>query len=136
MGLFKSKRDIPDEEIYRPGDRYFDPELVKSSDLMRRWSDLYNAHEASTHVVEEGYAAEIAVAVSYTHLDVYKRQPHDALRMYRLLMENADVDCVAACQVDRKEGFVLKLFKRAFYRCLLYTSRGCAGPSRRCRAGR
>ena len=34
MGLFKSKRDIPDEEIYRPGDRYFDPELVKSSDLM------------------------------------------------------------------------------------------------------
>ena len=55
MGLFKSKRDIPDEEIYRPGDRYFDPELVKSSDLMRRWSDLYNAHEASTHVVEEGY---------------------------------------------------------------------------------
>ncbi len=35
--------------------------------------------------------------------------------MYRLLMENADVDCVAACQVDRKEGFVLKLFKRAFY---------------------
>ena len=61
MGLFKSKRDIPDEEIYRPGDRYFDPELVKSSDLMRRWSDLYNAHEASTHVVEEGYTAEIAV---------------------------------------------------------------------------
>ena len=61
MSLFKSKRDIPDEEIYRPGDRYFDPELVKSSDLMRRWSDLYNAHEASTHVVEEGYTAEIAV---------------------------------------------------------------------------
>ena len=60
MGLFKSKRDIPDEEIYRPGDRYFDPELIKSSDLMRRWSDLYNAHEASTHVVEEGYTAEIA----------------------------------------------------------------------------
>ena len=28
---------------------------------MRRWSDLYNAHEASTHVVEEGYTAEIAV---------------------------------------------------------------------------
>ena len=61
MGLFKSKRDIPDEEIYRPGDRYFDPQLIKSSDLMRRWSDLYNAHEASTHVVEEGYTAEIAV---------------------------------------------------------------------------
>ena len=37
MGLFKSKRDIPDEEIYRPGDRYFDPELIKSSDLVRRW---------------------------------------------------------------------------------------------------
>ena len=45
-----------------------------------------------------------------------QQTPHDALRMYRLLMENADVDCVAACQVDRKEGFVLKLFKRAFYR--------------------
>ena len=45
-----------------------------------------------------------------------QQTPHDALRMYRLLMENGDVDCVAACQVDRKEGFVLKLFKRAFYR--------------------
>ena len=45
-----------------------------------------------------------------------QQTPHDALRMYHLLMENADIDCVAACQVDRKEGFVLKLFKRAFYR--------------------
>ena len=45
-----------------------------------------------------------------------QQTPHDALRMYHLLMENAEVDCVAACQVDRKEGFVLRLFKRAFYR--------------------
>ena len=45
-----------------------------------------------------------------------QQTPADALRMYRLLMESPDVDCVAACQVQRKEGFVLKLFKRAFYR--------------------
>ena len=45
-----------------------------------------------------------------------QQTPADALRMYRLLMESPDVDCVAACQVERKEGFVLKLFKRAFYR--------------------
>lgn len=45
-----------------------------------------------------------------------QQTPADALRMYRLLMENPDYDCVAACQVERKEGFILKLFKRAFYR--------------------
>lgn len=65
MGLFKSKRtsrdNITDDEIYRPGDRYFDPELVKSSELMGRWAALYDAYEQSTHVVEEGYTGEIAV---------------------------------------------------------------------------
>ncbi len=45
-----------------------------------------------------------------------QQTPEDALRMYRLLQENPDYDCVAACQVERKEGFILKLFKRAFYR--------------------
>ena len=45
-----------------------------------------------------------------------QQTPADALRMYRLLEKNPEVDCVAACQVERKEGFVLKLFKRAFYR--------------------
>lgn len=45
-----------------------------------------------------------------------QQTPADALKMYRILMENPDYDCVAACQVERKEGFVLKLFKRAFYR--------------------
>lgn len=45
-----------------------------------------------------------------------QQTPQDALRMYKLLQEHPEHDCVAACQVDRKEGFVLKLFKQAFYR--------------------
>lgn len=62
-----------------------------------------------------GLEAARGEAVCFIDADM-QQTPEDALRMYRLLMENPDYDCVAACQVERKEGFVLKLFKRAFYR--------------------
>ncbi len=60
---------------------------------------------------------EAARGESVCFIDADMQQtPEDALRMYRLLMDNPDYDCVAACQVERKEGFILKLFKRAFYK--------------------
>ncbi len=45
-----------------------------------------------------------------------QQRPEDALRMYRMLLEHPECDSVAACQVNRKEPFMLRVFKRAFYR--------------------
>lgn len=44
-----------------------------------------------------------------------QQTPEDALRMYRLLIEKPEYDVVAACQVQRRENFAMKLFKHAFY---------------------
>ena len=45
-----------------------------------------------------------------------QQTPEDALRMYKLLMDKPEYDIVAACQVERKESVVLKLFKHSFYK--------------------
>ena len=45
-----------------------------------------------------------------------QQTPEDALRMYKLLADKPEYDIVAACQVERKESIVLKLFKHSFYK--------------------
>ena len=45
-----------------------------------------------------------------------QQTPEDALRMYKLLVDKPEYDIVAACQVERKESIVLKLFKHSFYK--------------------
>lgn len=45
-----------------------------------------------------------------------QQTPEDALRMYKLLMDKPEYDIVAACQIERKESVVLKLFKHSFYK--------------------
>lgn len=44
-----------------------------------------------------------------------QQTPEDALRMYNMLIDQPEYDVVAACQVQRRESFMMKLFKHAFY---------------------
>lgn len=44
-----------------------------------------------------------------------QQRPETLLEMYRILREHPEYDSVAACQFDRKQGPVRKLFSSAFY---------------------
>lgn len=58
-----------------------------------------------------------------------QQTPEDALRMYRLLIEKPEYDVVAACQVQRRENFVMKLFKNAFYSAFNGVCHGMSIPA-------
>lgn len=54
-------------------------------------------------------------AIAFIDADL-QQDPELARTMYEYLVDHDEYDVIAACQVDRREGFMLKLFKRAFYR--------------------
>lgn len=47
-----------------------------------------------------------------------QQEPATALEMYRQLTSHPDYDCVAAVQVQRREGFMVRHLKKHFYRIL------------------
>lgn len=51
-----------------------------------------------------------------------QQPPATLLEMYRMLLANPTADCVAAFQQQRKEGGVLRFFKKSFYRMFGKTS--------------
>lgn len=57
-----------------------------------------------------------------------QQPPTTLLEMYRMLLTNPSVDCVAAFQEHRKEGAVLRFFKEAFYKTFDATSKLNAMP--------
>ncbi len=58
-----------------------------------------------------------------------QQTPEDALRMYRLLVEKPEYDVVAACQMRRRENFMMKLFKHAFYSAFNGVCHGMSIPA-------
>jgi len=45
-----------------------------------------------------------------------QQDPQTALDMYRFLIEHQEYDLIAACQEHRHENFILRFFKKTFYR--------------------
>ena len=77
------------------------------------WKDIYNskvvsAKEAIGYIKSGDRVVTGHAAVSYTHLDVYKRQTRDYVRGMEVVLANGDVITVGSKNVKDASGLSLK----------------------------
>ncbi len=126
--------------IYDAIHAVFDPEGISTEIVMvndgsvdgtrKALKELYKEHADSALKVisfSRNFGKEAAILCGMRHtigehvcfIDADMQQrPEVALEMYRKLLSDEDLDCVAAYQEQRKESKVLTFFKNCFYRLI------------------
>ena len=126
--------------IYDAIHAVFDPEGISTESVMvndgsvdgtrKALKELYKEHADSALKVisfSRNFGKEAAILCGMRHtigehvcfIDADMQQrPEVALEMYRKLLSDEDLDCVAAYQEQRKESKVLTFFKNCFYRLI------------------
>lgn len=126
--------------IYDAIHAVFDPEGISTEIVMvndgsvdgtrKALKELYQEHADSALKVisfSRNFGKEAAILCGMRHtigehvcfIDADMQQrPEVALEMYRKLLSDEDLDCVAAYQEQRKESKVLTFFKNCFYRLI------------------
>lgn len=126
--------------IYDAIHAVFDPEGITTELVMvndgskdntrKALKELYKDHSDTALKVisfSRNFGKEAAILCGMRHttgehvcfIDADMQQrPEVALEMYRKLLSDEDLDCVAAYQEQRKEGKVLTFFKNRFYRLI------------------
>lgn len=126
--------------IYDAIHAVFDPEGISTEIVMvndgsvdgtrKALKELYQEHADSALKVisfSRNFGKEAAILCGMRHtigehvcfIDADMQQrPEVALEMYRKLLSDEDLDCVAAYQEQRKESKLLTFFKNCFYRLI------------------
>ncbi len=118
--IFESFPVIEDYEVIFINDGSTDGTLKKLKELKEHCSQNIKIINFSRNFGKEAamYAGLEHACADYTVIidTDLQQQPSVVKEMVKILDENSEVDCVCACQQNRKEGAFARLCKKSFYK--------------------
>ena len=118
--IFESFPVIEDYEVIFINDGSTDGTLNKLKDLKKRCSQNIKIINFSRNFGKEAamYAGLEHACGEYTAIidTDLQQQPSVVKKMVKALDDNSEVDCVCACQQNRKESAFARICKKAFYK--------------------